>query len=194
MPGKSRAQQALEAEDIKPLAQRLGINPAKYHKALDRRAADYALLGASNEEIALLLGVDQSAFAVWAIEKPSLRAALARSREAATVRVVKSLHRLANGYDIKRTKVRKGRGGQVLETTEETRHVPPSERAAMAILTNRAPRWWRDAKQVEHVGRVDLLAMVQASLEPGTPLPAADPLTLEAEAVDVAPSHRLAGA
>ena len=181
MPGKSRAQQAIEAERVPPVCQRLGIDPTRYHQALNRRAADYALLGASNEEIADLLGVHRASFEQWIVEKPALARALTRARVDANVRVVKAMHRAARGYYVKATKTKKGKRGQVIETIEETRHVAPSVPAATLILTNRASKHWRDAKMVEHSGQVDLLALVGDAL----PVPGAGAKVIEAAPVEV---------
>ena len=161
MGGKSRVQQAIEAEEIPPVCQRLGIDPSKYSKALDRRCHDYALLGASDEEIADMMGIHRETFVQWAIEKPSLAKALARARFDAPARIVKSLHRAANGYKHQETKLNVV-GGK-LEKTEITKAYPPNVQAATLILANRVGKHWKDAKTVEHSGSISLAALVDQS-------------------------------
>lgn len=161
MPGKSRVQQAIEAEEVPPLCQRLGIDPTKYSKALDRRCHDYALLGASDEEIADMMGIHRETFVQWAIEKPSLAKALARARFDAPVRIVKSLHRAANGYKHRETKLNVV-GGKV-EKTVVSKAYPPNVQAATLILANRMGKHWKDSKTVEHSGSISLAALVDQS-------------------------------
>ena len=177
MPGKSRVQRAIEAEDVPPLCQRLGIDPTKYHKALDRRAHDYALLGASDEEIADMIGVHRETFVTWAVEKPSLSKALARARYEAPARIVKSLHRAANGYKHRETKLNVVNGK--LEKTDVTKAYPPNVQAATLILANRASKHWKDTKTVEHAGTINLAALVEGMYA----TPAADPKVIEGEAI-----------
>lgn len=152
----------MELEEVAPLCQRLGIDPSKYSKAFDRRCHDYALLGASDEEIAELLGVHRETFVTWTVEQPSLARALARARVDAPARVVKSLHRAANGFSHKETRLNVV-GGK-LKTTEVTKRYAPNVAAAQFILANRASKHWKDTKVVEHSGRIDLAALVHGSL------------------------------
>lgn len=161
MGGKSRARQAIEAEEVLPLTQRLGLDPSKYHKALDRRCHDYALLGGSDQEIAELIGVANETFIRWVVEQPSLARALARARVDAPARIVKSLHRAANGYKHRETKLNVV-GGK-LEKTEITKAYPPNVQAATLILANRVGKHWKDSKTVEHSGSISLAALVDQS-------------------------------
>lgn len=182
MPGKSRARLAREAQ-LDEAARISGkATKGQYHAGFDKRAADYALLGATDEEIARLLEVSPASVSRWMIEQPTFRRAIQKSRVDANVRVVKAMHRAARGYTLAERKVKRDKRGQVIETIEQKRHVAPSVPAATLILTNRAAAHWADAKRVEHSGSVDLLALVQGAL----PAPGDGAKVIEAEPVEVA--------
>lgn len=133
-----------------------------FHKGICKRVTDYALLGASNAEIADLIGIHINTFDAWAREYPSFALAIRRGREDAVVRVVKSAHRAANGYSHPETKLNVVDGK--LEKTVVTKHYPPNVAAIGLILTNRASAHWKDTKTVEHSGRIDLSALVRGSM------------------------------
>lgn len=162
MGGKSLARQAREVE-LDEAARVSGIaTEGKYHAGFDRRAHDYALLGANDEEIAAFLEVSPASVSRWMVEQPTFRRAIQKARVDALVRVVKNQHRAANGFRARETKVFNVNGK--LETIDITKVYPPSTPAAQLVLINRDPTRWKDTKTVEHTGKVDLLAAVQGSL------------------------------
>lgn len=158
MPGKSRARLEYEASKNAPPVQR---SNAVYSKLFDLKAHDYALLGASNAEIAELLDVNPSSVDAWMVEQPTFKRAVNRARVGANVRVVKSLYRAANGYRHRETKLNVI-GGKLIKT-DITKAYPPSVQAAAMVLTNRASKHWRDVKNVEHTGQISLAALVSSS-------------------------------
>lgn len=162
MGGKSIARQTREAE-LDEAARVSGMaTEGKYHAGFDRRAHDYALLGATDEEIAGFLEVSPASVSRWMVEQPSFRKAVKKARVDSLVRVVKSQHRAAVGYKHKETKVFQHEGK--LQTIDVVKHYPPSTQAANLILMNRDAAHWKDTKTVNHTGRVDLAALVQGSM------------------------------
>lgn len=148
-----------------------------YHPGFDRRAADYCMLGATNEQLAELFGVSVSAIQKWLVERPSFARAVRRGRVEANVRVVKALHRAATGYSHRETKVLTV--GGAVKKVDVTKRFPPNVNAAALILTNRDPDRWRDRKVVDLSHTIDLASIVEASLGA-----AGKALEVQAEVVD----------
>lgn len=162
MSGKSIARQTREAE-LDEAARISGLaTEGKYHAGFDRRAHDYALLGATDDEIAGFLEVSPASVSRWMVDHPTFRRAVQKARVDAPIRVVKSLHRAANGFRHRETKLHVVNGA--IKKTDITKTYPPNVQAAALILTNRAGAHWKDAKQVEHSGTIGLAALIEASM------------------------------
>lgn len=165
MPGKSRIAQATALKREPPQRE-----PGKAHKIkldhdLMADALDYAWLGATNEQIANLCGVSLTTVSEWIATSKDFGRRLLKARELALAEVVKSQHHAAKGYSHPETKLIVV-GGKV-EKHVITKHYPPSTAAAQLLLYNRDKARWRDSKQVEHTGQIDLMAMIDRALGPG---------------------------
>lgn len=158
MGGKSLARQV--AEEMAEIEGRTA--QGAYHPGFNRRATDYCLLGATNEDLAEFFGVDVSSVQRWLVEIPSFAKAVSKGREVANVRVVKALHAAATGYKHQETKLNVVKGR--LKTTVVTKHYAPNVNAAALILMNRDSKRWKDTKTVEHSGRIDLASLVAGSM------------------------------
>jgi len=177
MPGKSRARQKREQE-LDEAARLSGIaTQGRYQAGFDKLAFGYALLGATDDEIAQLLEVSPASVSRWMVEHPSFRKAVKKARVDDSVRLVKNLHRAGNGYSHRETKVFNV-GGE-LKSIDVTKHYPPNVAAIQEILRNRQSDKWRDTKQVEHSGTVSLAALVEGLHRP-------EPKTIEAQAAEPA--------
>lgn len=156
MSGKSRVRQALEAESALAAVTR----SPPFVPAVCKRVTEFALLGATNEEIAAFIGVSTSTFDLWIVEKPRLRAALAKGRELGDVRVAGALHRRAVGFSAKAQKVMNiGGEAQVVEYKE---YYPPDVQAQRYWLNNKRPRQWQERNGPEAGAVLDLAALVKA--------------------------------
>src|SRR5262249_52183734 len=131
MPGKSRAQQ--KAEDAAAKEGRLIRNA--YHPAFDRRATDYCMLGATNEDLAGFFGVSLSAIEKWLVERPSFARAVRKGRIEADARVAKAMHAAATGYKVREEKLLVVNGK--VEKHSVTKRYPPNVNAGALWLTNR---------------------------------------------------------
>lgn len=157
MPGKSKAQQAAEAELPAPTV----YGETLYSPRLATRIKQFAMVGATNDEIASFIGVSISTFEAWTREKPPIKRALSKGRELADVRVAGALHRRATGFRANAQKVMVVAGKpQVVEYKE---YYPPETRAAELWLTNKRPAQWRAKGGGEAAGNVSLLDLVRAS-------------------------------
>lgn len=97
--------------------------------------------GATDIEVADILGISLRTFSRWCLQYDDFNAAVRVGKEAADDRVERSLYRRAVGYDYTAEKVvtPKGGGPVVMFYTE---HVPADVRAALHWLAMRRPRPW----------------------------------------------------
>lgn len=187
MPGKSKKRQAVEQAVKEAVSLATGIVDGRYLKAFDRRAHGYALLGHTNAEIAELFAISPAQFDVWLVEHPSLAAAIRKARVDDHVRVVRSMHRAANGFRAREDKLIVV-GGQV-ERHSVTKVYPPSVPASTLLLTNRHADKWRDkgggeggntlnlSLILERAGLGDDAKLVAGEVVGTAPLPAKDDAT-----------------
>lgn len=156
MPGKSRARRAIEAEaTLAAVAHSPDASPA-----VCKRIKEFALLSATNEEIAAFIGVSLSTFETWLVEKPQVKAALRKGKEMADVRVAGAMHRRAVGFSAKAQKVVTIKGeAHIVDIVE---HYPPDVSAGKFWLTNRRAGNWKDRSTPDAGQALDLAALVQA--------------------------------
>jgi hypothetical protein len=156
MPGKSRAQQQAEAVAIEEGR----CSKSAYHSGFDRRATDYRLLGATNEDLSRFFNVGISTIQRWLVEIPSFRRAVQRGREMADVRVARALHKRAVGFTARAQKVVVvDKTPQVIEYKE---YYPPDVQAGRYWLNNRRPRDWKERDSNQIASAIDLKALVDA--------------------------------
>lgn len=113
-------------------------------------------LGATDQEIADMLGVSVRTIYYWRQTKPALCAAMVVGKEEADNRVERSLYNRATGYSYQSEKIMTvARGGGVsdIERVAITEHVPPDVTAQIFWLKNRRKDDWRDRQQLEHTGK-----------------------------------------
>jgi hypothetical protein len=139
MPGKSRAQLIEEAE----ASERGQDLQNQYHPAFAARVRDACLLGATNDELAAILGVSVQSIQTWLVEIPRFRRAVALGREVADERVARALYRRATGMKVRKEKAFNVAGE--LQTIEITEHLAPDVTAAGLWLSNRQRGKWRSA-------------------------------------------------
>lgn len=139
MPGKSRAR--IQAEQ-QALEEGRGLEGA-YSKALNIRATEYCMLGATNDELAAFFGVSLSTIERWQVEHPTFRAAILEGREAADGRVARALYRRATGMTVKKERAVVVRG--VLKRLNLREELPPDTNAATIWLSNRQRAKWRSS-------------------------------------------------
>ena len=120
--------------------------PTKYKPEFDDLAYKFALLGATNKEMAGFFDVAESTFDLWRIAHPKFSGAITRGKVIADSKVAESLYRRALGYTHPEEKIFLNEGRIIRADT--LKHYPPDTRAASLWLRNRQPALWRDQKDI----------------------------------------------
>jgi len=120
--------------------------PTKYKPEFDDLAYKFALLGATNKEMAGFFDVAESTFDLWRIGHPKFSGAITRGKVLADSKVAESLYRRALGYTHIENKIFQYKG-QIIRA-ETIKHYPPDTQAAVTWLRNRQPRLWRDKTDI----------------------------------------------
>ena len=112
------------------------------------------LLGATDEEMADILGIARSTFSRWKATSKPLKDTIKRGKEIADAEVSESLYRRAKGYrydeitqELRCDEESKERS--IIVTKIVTKDIAPDTGAAMAWLKNRRPKDWRDKHEIE---------------------------------------------
>lgn len=114
-----------------------------YHVSYAARVRDLCYVGATNTEIAALLGISVMTLETWRQNYPEFNAAWKDGKAHADAKVAASLFKRANGYDVETWKeTKEGR-------MREVKHIPPDVNACIFWLVNRRPETWQ--QRVEHV-------------------------------------------
>lgn len=140
-----------------------GGRPTKYKPEYVEQAAKLAALGATDAEMANFFEVTVSTFALWKVTYPELSDSLKDAKEIADRRVETALYNRAMGYTHEDTDIRVV-DGCVVETPI-LKHYPPDTTAAIFWLKNRKPQEWRDKRDVEHSGSLQVTDMTDDELE-----------------------------
>ena len=130
--------------------------PGGYSEALLPVVVKACAQGATDEEIAQLLGVSTRTVYRWAAEHAKFRQALKVGKDAADDRVERSLFNRAVGYSFDSEKivtVSDGKDGSHIERIPIVEHVPPDTTAQIFWLKNRRKDAWRDKQDIEHTGK-----------------------------------------
>ena len=112
-------------------------------------AENYALLGATDAEMADFFGVSEQTLNTWKKKYPEFLESLKKGKAVADAKVASRLYSRAIGYDAKATKFATNEG-KITDKVEYIEHYPPDTTAAIFWLKNRQPGKWRDKKEVEN--------------------------------------------
>lgn len=112
-------------------------------------------LGATDHEVADVLGVDTATLYRWRHQHEEFCDALKVGKAAYDERVERALYARAGGYTYEAEEVAVIAGEIV--RYKIVKHVPPDTGAAMAWLKNRRPDAWRDRREIEQVGETTVV-------------------------------------
>jgi transposase-like protein len=159
----ARACARVERRD--PPARRPPGRPTKYRPEYCRQANLASKLGATDEELAMLFGVNAATLYRWQKAHPEFREAIQAGKLVADMKVAASLHSIAMGFEyeqaqaIKLKEVHYGADGKKVRATERVeivkvrRILPPDTAAIMFWLTNRQKDKWKYRVSNERTGK-----------------------------------------
>lgn len=126
-----------------------GGRPSSYNEKYARLAYELAKLGATEKEIASILGIDQRTLTRWKKGFEEFCLAICNGKNDGNLTVKRSLYKKAIGYKFTETTKQKGimenESGEMVPATiirTVTKHVPPDVNACLSILRNRKKKEW----------------------------------------------------
>lgn len=124
--------------------------PTDYKPEFCQKAADLCINGATDFEVAEILGVCVRTLYRWKAQYPEFCQALKVGKAAADDRVEASLFHRAVGYSHPAVKIFMPAGAKEPVFASYTEHVPPDVGAATLWLTNRRGDEWRSKQSLDH--------------------------------------------
>lgn len=131
-----------------------------YDPSMNEQARKLALLGLTDEEMARFFGVDEGTLNNWKNEFPAFFQSLNEGKTIADANVADSLYRRATGEVVFIEKRVKDHNGNY-EIIRLSQQVPADSGAAKLWLTNRRGQNWRDKREHEHSGGIDITSKEQ---------------------------------
>lgn len=144
-----------------------GSMPVKWNTDRIRQAFLMAsLLGATDIQIAKIMGVSEHTITYWKRIHPEFYAALQKGKLTNDQRVEKSLLERALGYSHPDVHISNFQGE--ITVTDITKHYPPSEVACIFWLKNRQPVRWADVQKTSidiNLKHIDLTEFTREQVE-----------------------------
>ena len=129
--------------------------PTKYKPEYAQKTQELCERGATDADLAEFFEVSEQTIRNWKHQQPEFFMALKTGKEAADVRVERSLYHKAVGYTFDAVKIFMPAGAEGPVYAPYREHVPPSDTAAIFWLKNRRPKEWRDKIEHGHSGPGD---------------------------------------
>ena len=129
----------------------LGGRPSEFRKGFIERAYQYALLGATDRQMAEFFGVTEQTLNNWKRRHPRFFESIKKGKFEADAVIAQSLYHRAKGYEHPDVQINVSQG-QVIKTAL-VKYYPPDTTAGIFWLKNRQPELWRDKASLEHTGK-----------------------------------------
>lgn len=129
-----------------------GGRPTDYRAEFAEQGHNYALLGATDAEMADFFGVAESTLNLWKQKHPKFSESIKKGKAAADGKVAASLFKRALGFRVPAVKIFQ-KDGETFEHEFQEYH-PPDTTAQIFWLKNRQAKNWRD-KHEHAVGNPD---------------------------------------
>jgi len=129
--------------------------PTLYRPELAGLARRLALLGATDQEMADTIGIDQVTLDRWKARHTEFGIAIEYGKIRADGEIAESLFNRARGMSVPAVKIFQGtlEGGPVIVPHQE--HLPPDVGAAKLWLSRRRPDLWREKQQIDVTGSIE---------------------------------------
>lgn len=137
--------------------------PSKFQEVFVEQAEKLAILGATDEEVALFFEVSRDTVYEWKKVHPEFSDALKKGKEIADMKVAESLFKRATGFEVTEQEDVMYKGKK--ETLKKVRQIPPETLAAIFWLKNRRPNEWRDKREVDNTHKLDESFIVEKTYE-----------------------------
>lgn len=119
-----------------------------YDPAMNEVVRKLALLGATNEEMADLLGISERTLDAWKNKYPAFMRSIMAGKIIADGEVADSLYKQATGYHVTIEKERKNKTTGEYELVKVQQYIPGSSDAAKFWMKNRRKADWRDKHEL----------------------------------------------
>ena len=116
--------------------------PPKYEKLYAELAFNFCSLGASDKDLAKIIGVSKSTINRWK-KKPDFWDSLRRGKMLACAEVASALYKRAIGYETTETRTYFNAQNEIYRIEEVTRWVHADIKAAQFILETKYPQFWK---------------------------------------------------
>lgn len=117
----------------------------------------------TDAELAAAFGVTLSTLHLWKIKHPEFSDSVKLGKDPANQRVVKSLYDRAMGYSCMEIDIRVI-DGKIVQT-EVLKHYPPDPTSMIFLLKNRMPSEFKDKRETEISGTLNLTDMTDEELD-----------------------------
>ena len=135
----------------------------KYHDWITEegllKIEGWARDGLTDEQIAHNIGIHPSTLYEWQKKYPEISEALKKGKKVIDRQVENALLKRALGYEYEEVKqiIEKDENGKDRKRIEKTiKHVVPDVTAQIFWLKNRKPHEWRDKRDIEHNGSLEV--------------------------------------
>lgn len=134
----------------------------KYHQWITKegllKIEGWARDGLTNEQIAKNIGINPDTLYTWIKRFPEISEALKNGKEVVDREVENALLKRALGYEYEEVKtyIEESDGKKKKRVEKTVKHVPGDVTAQIFWLKNRKPEVWRDKKETELSGGVNL--------------------------------------
>lgn len=129
--------------------------PTKFSDEMVEKTRKLSLIGATDLEIADILGIDIATLYRWRNTHSNFCDALKTGKEQSDERVKRRLYDRALGYTTTEqniVKIRDESGQEQIKIVTIEKHYPPDPTSMIFWLKNRQPNEWRDKQSTEHLG------------------------------------------
>jgi len=119
-----------------------------YNPAMNEVVRKLALLGATDAEMADILGINERTLNRWKIDYPAFCQSIMAGKIVADGEVADSLYKQATGYHVQIEKERKNKQTGEYEMVKVQTFIPGNAEAAKFWMKNRRKQDWRDKHEL----------------------------------------------